>query len=133
VDGLRDADVLSPKIGRALRFSLASGSPSPLLDARARRGMGARGSGAGAKCLRWRPSWGTAVARTGWADARAGARARVRGPRGRRRCRAGRGQCGTAAGRGKTRVWGSRFAFAVPNMGVLCVHGLDISLSLDQI
>ena len=30
VDGLRGADVLSPKVGRALRFSLASGSPSPL-------------------------------------------------------------------------------------------------------
>ena len=52
VDGLRGADVLSPKVGRALRFSLASGSPSPLLDARAASGMGARGSGAGAKFLR---------------------------------------------------------------------------------
>jgi len=31
---LRDADVWSPKSGRALRFSLAFGSPSPLLGAR---------------------------------------------------------------------------------------------------
>jgi len=41
-DGLRGADVLSPKVGRALRFSLASGSPSPLLAARAGAGC-ARG------------------------------------------------------------------------------------------
>jgi hypothetical protein len=54
-DGLRGADVLSPKVGRALRFSLASGSPSPLLDAQAGGGMGARGSGAGAKSIHAAP------------------------------------------------------------------------------